>query len=52
MISVTGYKEGAYKLCNHYDIPGLMSNTNDPNYIAKPIEMVNESELWNEEEYE
>jgi hypothetical protein len=51
LISVTGYKEGSYKLCNHYDRPGLKSNVNDPSYVAKPIESVNESELWKKEEY-
>jgi len=52
LISVSEYKSGSYKLCNHYDIPGLGSTTHDPRYIAKPIMNVEENELWNEEEYE
>jgi len=46
LVSVTGYKDGGYKMCQHYDVAGIQSNHSDLNYIAKPILDISENELW------
>ena len=50
-MGVTGYKEGSYRLCQHYMQSGFDSQLNDITYIAKPIKEVTHEELWKAEDY-
>ena len=51
LVGVTGYKEGSYRLCQHYIRPEFDSQLNDTEYVAKPIKEVTHEELWKAEDY-
>ena len=51
LVGATGYKEGSYRLCQHYIKPEFDSQLNDTTYVAKPIKEVTHEELWKAEDY-
>lgn len=51
LVSITDYKKGSYKLCHHFEGPGLRSRHSELSYIAKPIKEVSPEDLWEEEDY-
>ena len=51
VVGVTGYKEGSYRLCQHYIKSGFNAQLTNISYVAKPIKEVTHEELWKAEDY-
>ena len=51
LVGVTGYKEGSYRLCQHYIKSGFNAQSTNISYVAKPIKEVTHEELWKVEDY-